>query len=65
VSEADPLLAECPAHVPPECVVDFDYFNPPGMEKGEDVFTALGHLHEGSDLVWTPRNGVCRCRSPQ
>jgi cytochrome P450 len=38
-------------------VVDFDYFNPPGMERGEDVFTALGHLHEGPDIVWTPRNG--------
>lgn len=57
MSEADPLLAERPAHVPPECVVDFDYFNPPGLDQGEDVFTALGHLHEGPDIVWTPRNG--------
>jgi len=53
----DPLLAERPAHVPPECVVDFDYFHPPGMERGEDVFTALKHLHELPDILWTPRNG--------
>jgi cytochrome P450 len=53
----DPLLAERPPHVPAECVVDFDYFNPPGMERGEDVFTALGHLHDMPDICWTPRNG--------
>lgn len=58
MSEAgDPLLVERPAHVPPECVVDFDYFNPPGMERGEDVFTAFKHLHDLPDIVWTPRNG--------
>jgi cytochrome P450 len=54
---ADPLLTERPAHVPPECVVDFDYFHPPGMERGEDVYIALGHLHELPDILWTPRNG--------
>ena len=53
----DPLPAERPPHVPAECVVDFDYFNPPGMERGEDVFTALGHLHDMPDICWTPRNG--------
>ncbi len=57
MSSSTPNLAERPPHVPSECVVDFDYFNPPGIERGEDVFTALGHLHEGPDIVWTPRNG--------
>lgn len=53
----NPPLAERPAHVPPECVVDFDYFHPPGMERGEDVYTALKHLHDLPDILWTPRNG--------
>ncbi|MDG2001995.1 MAG: cytochrome P450, partial [Novosphingobium sp.] len=53
----DPLMTDMPAHVPPECVVDFDYFHPPGMEQGEDVFTALKHLHDLPDILWTPRNG--------
>jgi len=56
-ASGDPLMAERPPHVAPECVVDFDYFNPPGMDRGEDVFTALGHLHDGPDIAWTPRNG--------
>lgn len=50
-------LTERPAHIPPECVIDFDYFHPPGMEKGEDVYTALKHLHDLPDILWTPRNG--------
>ena len=56
-ASADPLLACRPAHVPPDCVVDFDYFHPPGIDQGDDVFTALGRLHQGPDIQWTPRNG--------
>jgi cytochrome P450 len=45
-----------PAHVPPELVVDFDYFHPPGMAEG-DVYTAWKRLHDGPEIVWTPCNG--------
>jgi cytochrome P450 len=45
-----------PDHVDPELVVDFDYLEPVGIEEG-DVFKALGHLHEGPDISWTPHHG--------
>lgn len=45
-----------PAHVPPELVVDFDYLRPPGIDEG-DVYTAWDRLHDGPDIIWTPRNG--------
>lgn len=50
-------IAERPAHVPPERVVDFDYLAPPGHQ--EDVQMAWHSLHaEGiPDIVWTPRHG--------
>lgn len=51
------LLAERPSHVPPGRVIDFDYFHPPGMDRGEDVYTALKHLHDLPDILWTPRHG--------
>ncbi|MBV9996747.1 MAG: cytochrome P450 [Caulobacteraceae bacterium] len=45
-----------PAHVPPELVVDFDMFAPPGVE--EDVQLAWRRLHDiAPDVFWTPRNG--------
>jgi len=44
-----------PDNVPPELVVDFDFFDPPGVE--EDVQLAWTKLHEGPDIVWTPHNG--------
>src|SRR5437868_15282304 len=46
-----------PDHVPAELVVDFDYLHPPGMDAGEDVYTAWKRLHDGPDIVWTPYNG--------
>jgi len=49
-------LCEIPAHVDPALVVDFDYMNPAGIEEG-DVYKALGRLHDGPDIVWTPRYG--------
>ncbi len=45
-----------PAHVDPALVVDFDYINPAGLDES-DVFTAFARLHQGPDIVWTPRYG--------
>lgn len=44
-----------PAHVPAARVVDFDLFNPPGVEQ--DFFAAWKTLLEGPGLVWTTANG--------
>ncbi len=46
-----------PAHIPSDRVVDFDIFNPPGVE--EDYFSAWLTLQrpENPGLVWTTRNG--------
>jgi cytochrome P450 len=50
------MQCEAPAHVDPKLIVDFDYMNPAGIEDG-DVYRALARLHEGPDIVWTPRYG--------
>lgn len=44
-----------PAHVPADRVVDFDIFNPPGVEQ--DFFAAWTSLLGGPGLVWTTANG--------
>ena len=44
-----------PDNVPPELVVDFDFFHPPSVEQ--DVQLAWAALHRGPDIVWTPHNG--------
>lgn len=44
-----------PAHVPADRVVDFDLFNPPGVEH--DFFAAWKTLLGGPGLVWTKANG--------
>lgn len=44
-----------PAHVPTDRVVDFDIFNPPGVET--DYFAAWKTLLDGPGLVWTTANG--------
>jgi cytochrome P450 len=46
-----------PAHVPVDRVVDFDIFNPPGVEQ--DYFAAWQTLQRPGvpGLIWTPRNG--------
>lgn len=51
------INAPKPDHVPPELVVDFDMYNPPGVER--DFHQAWVDLRErcDSDIVWTPRNG--------
>lgn len=49
------LAAAVPSHVPTDRVVDFDIFNPPGIET--DYFAAWTALLEGPGLVWTTANG--------
>lgn len=53
---AEQVLATIPAHVPPELVVDFDYIHPAGLEE-LGVYRAIKRLHDGPDIVWTPRHG--------
>ena len=50
-------LVPVPDHIPVELVVDFDMYNPPGIER--DFHLAWVDLRDRckSDLVWTPRNG--------
>lgn len=48
-------MADFPAQVPPDRVVDFDFYMP--TDHGGDPFLAWRRLHEGPDIVWTPRNG--------
>jgi cytochrome P450 len=48
-------LAVRPPHVPESLVVDFDYRQPQGHDT--DVQLAWKRLHEGPDIVWTPRHG--------
>lgn len=48
-------LAPRPAHVPPELVVDFDFYNIPGAK--EDAHIAWKALQSGPRIFWTPRNG--------
>lgn len=47
--------AGIPAHVPAGRVVDFDIFNPPGVEQ--DYFGAWKSLLGGPGLVWSRANG--------
>ncbi len=44
-----------PTHVPADRVVDFDIFNPPGVEQ--DYFAAWTALLNGPGLVWSTANG--------
>ena len=44
-----------PAHVPAELVIDFNYFNPPGVR--DDPHAAWKRLHDGPDIVFSPYNG--------
>lgn len=50
-------LADRPAHVAPERVVDFDYLAPQGHER--DVHRAWSALHRPGlpDILWTPHHG--------
>lgn len=48
-------LETIPAHVPPELVVEFDYFNLP--EAARDPHLAWKKLHDGPDIVYAPYYG--------
>ncbi|MDB5715016.1 MAG: cytochrome [Sphingomonadales bacterium] len=49
-------LAERPSNVPADRVVDFDVYNPEGVENGfHEIFQKLRD-QTGHSLVWTPRN---------
>ena len=49
-------LAEAPAHIPLDLIVDFDMYNVPG--GSEDVQAAYAeYQRSGPDIFWTPRNG--------
>jgi cytochrome P450 len=48
-------LTPVPPHVAPHLVVDFDYHTIEGAEI--DYHLALRRLHDGPDIIWTPRNG--------
>lgn len=56
MSGAVPALTPRPDHVPEALVVDHDYVNLAGMaELG--VYQAAKRLHEGPDIIWSPRHG--------
>ena len=44
-----------PAHVPADRIVNFDIFNPPGVE--DDYFASWKTLLDGPGIVWTTANG--------
>lgn len=50
-------LAERPAHVPADRVIDFDLYQPPGVEQGFHAAWQRLHAPGIPDLVWTPHNG--------
>jgi camphor 5-monooxygenase len=60
------LLADRPAHVPMDRVIDFDVYHPPGVEQGFHAAWETLHAPDVPDLVWTPRNGghwiATRCK---
>jgi len=47
-------LSPIPDHVPPELVIDFDYYYGPEV-LGEPAI-GLSKLHDGPDIFYTPRN---------
>ncbi|MGQ2931090.1 MAG: hypothetical protein ACT6Q3_11495, partial [Sphingopyxis sp.] len=51
-----PLLTPKPDHVPAELVVDYDYIRPDGLEE-VGVYKAVKRLHDGPDIIWSPRHG--------
>ena len=51
-----PLLTPKPDHVSDDRIVDFDFYNPPGIAE-VGFYAAMKRLHDGPDIVWTPRNG--------
>ena len=50
-------LAPVPPHVPADRIIDFDVYNPAGIEVGFHQAWMRLHGDGVPDLVWTPRNG--------
>ena len=48
-------LTPKPPHVPDALVIDWDFTSPPGGD--DNLNAAWKRLHDGPDIVWTPRNG--------
>lgn len=48
-------LSTIPSNVPRKLVIDWDLYHPPGGQ--DDIHLAWKKLHDGPDIVWTPRNG--------
>ena len=46
-------MTTIPAHIPPELVTDVAIESIPGGDK--DPFKAMSSLHEGPDIIWSPR----------
>jgi camphor 5-monooxygenase len=51
------VLTELPPNVPADRVMDFDLYNPPGVEHGFHEAWQRLHAPDVPDLVWTPHNG--------
>ena len=56
MSGTSPALTAKPDHVPDELVTDFDYVRPTGLEE-LGVYRAMKRLHDGPDIIWSPRYG--------
>lgn len=56
MSISPPALTPRPDHVPEHLVVDFDYVRPAGMDE-LGVYRAVKRLHDGPDIIWSPRYG--------
>ena len=54
-NETAPAAGYTPAHVPPQLIVDLDFYNLPG--PGEDVQLAWRRFLGKGPMVWSPRNG--------
>ena len=55
MSHGNATLAPRPSHVPPERVVDFNVYDPPGGSV--DLHGAWRSLQDGPDIVWAPYHG--------
>lgn len=52
-----PGLAEPPANIEPQRIVDFDIYAPPGVKQGLHESWKILHAEGLPDVVWTPHNG--------
>lgn len=50
-------LAPGPPHVPADRIIDFDVYNPVGIEHGFHQAWMQLQVDGVPDLAWTPRNG--------